>query len=41
MSKKSLLELDHQFEKLEFALAISLGIGDKVRSDQVENIGFK
>ena len=45
MTKKSLLELDHQLEKLEFALALSQTIGDKSKSamirDQIEVIGYK
>ena len=34
----SLIERDHQLEKLEFALAISQSVGDKIRSDQLKNI---
>ena len=45
MSKKSLLELDHQLEKLEFALALSQTIGDKIKSaairNQIKAIGYK
>ena len=45
MTNPSLLEIDHNFEKLEFALAISQTIGDKIRLDQIEDqirkIGFK
>ena len=45
MKKKSFLELDHQLEKLEFALAFSQTIGDKVKSakirNQIEVIGYK
>ena len=45
MSKKSLLDLDHQLEKLEFALALSQTIGDKSKSakirNQIEVIGYK
>tara|TARA_Y100001968_G_C18996824_1_gene544008 strand:+ start:210 stop:365 length:156 start_codon:yes stop_codon:yes gene_type:complete len=44
MANRLLLDLDHQIEKLEFALAISQTIGDKNRSDkikdQLEKIGF-
>ena len=44
MSNQSLIEKDHQLEKLEFALAFSLSIGDKIKSvkikDQIEKIGF-
>ena len=44
MSNKSLIEIDHQLEKLEFALAISQTIGDKNRSEeimvQIKKIGF-
>ncbi len=44
MSNKSLIEIDHQLEKLEFALAISQTIGDsnksaKIRA-QIKNIGY-
>ena len=28
----------YQLEKLEFALAFSLTIGDKIRSDQIKNL---
>ena len=45
MSKKSQLDLDHQLEKLEFALAFSQTIGDKIKSaklkNQIEVIGYK
>ena len=45
MPNQSLIEIDYQLEKLEFALAISESLGDKVRSnlikDQIEKIGFK
>ena len=45
MTSQSLLELDHQLEKLEFALAISQTNGDKIRSDQFKDqiilIGIK
>ena len=45
MSKKSLLELDHQLEKLQFALALSQTIGDKIKSteirNQIEVIGYR
>ena len=44
MTIHSLLEIDHQLEKLEFALAISKTIGDKIKSDQIKKqinkIGF-
>jgi len=44
MSNQSLLQKDHQLEKLEFALAISQTNGDKIKSDQIkdqiEKIGF-
>ncbi len=35
--KYSLLEKDHQLEKLEFALAISRTLGDNIRSDQIKD----
>tara|TARA_B100001250_G_C19567526_1_gene686174 strand:+ start:530 stop:685 length:156 start_codon:yes stop_codon:yes gene_type:complete len=45
MTKSSLIEIDHQLEKLEFALAISQTIGDKIKSDQIrdqlEIIGYQ
>ena len=45
MTKLSSIELDHHLEKLEFALAISQTIGDKIRSnqikDQIKIIGFR
>ena len=44
MSNQSLVETDHQLEKLEFALAISQAIGDTIRSEQIKDkikkIGF-
>ena len=33
MKNKSLLEIDHHLEKLEFALAISQTVGDMIRSE--------
>ena len=43
MVNQSIIEKDHQLEKLEFALAISQTVGDKVRSeaikDKIEKIG--
>ena len=45
MTEKSILELDHQLEKLEFALAFSQTIGDNIKSakirNQIEVIGYK
>ena len=45
MKKQTLIELDHQLEKLEFALAISETIGDQTKSDQIKDqiktIGIK
>ena len=48
MSKHSLLEIDYQLEKLEFALAISQSNGEKsdhIRShqikDKIQKIGLK
>ena len=45
MSKESLIELDHQLEKLEFALALSQSVGDEIKSakirNQIEVIGYK
>ncbi len=45
MTIKNQLEIDHQLEKLEFALAISQTFGDNVKSDQIKDqikiIGFK
>ena len=45
MLNQSLIELDHQLEKLEFALAVSQTIGDKIKSeqlkDQIKKIGIK
>jgi len=35
MKYKSLIEIDHKLEKLEFALAISQSIGDKIKSEQI------
>ena len=44
MANQSLIEIDHQLEKLEFALAISQTFGDKIKSNQIRNqiekIGF-
>jgi len=44
MTNKSLIETDHQQEKLEFALAISQSIGDKNKSAkiraQIKSIGY-
>ena len=44
MANQSLIEKDHQLEKLEFALAISRTIGDEIKAeqikDQIEKIGF-
>ena len=44
MVNLSLIEKDHQLEKLEFALAISQSLGDSIKSDQIRNkieeIGF-
>ena len=37
MENFSLIEIDHQLEKLEFALAISRTIGDKIKSDQIRD----
>ncbi len=37
MANQSLIEKDHKLEKLEFALAISQTIGDKIRSDQIKD----
>ena len=37
MKKLSILEIDHELEKLEFALAISQTIGDKIKSDQIKD----
>ena len=37
MANYSLLEKDHQLEKLEFALAISKTIGDNIKSEQIKN----
>tara|TARA_B100001250_G_scaffold312320_1_gene274333 strand:- start:406 stop:519 length:114 start_codon:yes stop_codon:yes gene_type:complete len=33
----SLIEIDHQLEKLEFVLAFSQTIGDNIKSDQATN----
>tara|TARA_B100000214_G_scaffold362164_1_gene326326 strand:- start:712 stop:867 length:156 start_codon:yes stop_codon:yes gene_type:complete len=45
MTKKVLLDIDHQLEKLEFALAFSQTVGDKIRSAEIMNqikiIGYK
>ena len=45
MIKKTSSDLDHQLEKLEFALAVSQTIGDKIKSDKIRNqievIGYK
>ena len=45
MLKKSQQDLDHQLEKLEFALAFSRTIGDESKSakikNQIELIGYK
>ena len=42
MTIQSLLEIDHQLEKLQFALAISQTNDDKPKSDQIKNqIGVK
>ena len=38
MTTHSQIDLEHQVEKLEFALAISQSIGDNIRSDQIKNI---
>ena len=44
MSCSALIEIDHQIEKLEFALAISQTNGDKRKANlirsQIEKIGF-
>ena len=44
MNNPSLLEIDYQLEKLEFALAISQTIGNKTKSaklkDQIKIIGI-
>ena len=44
IQKKSLLDLDHQLEKLEFALALSQNFGDKIKSakirHQIDVIGY-
>ncbi len=41
----STLDNDHQLEKLEFALAVSQAVGDKIRSTEIKNkieeIGIK
>ena len=37
MSNQSLVEHDHQLEKLEFALAVSQTIGDKIKSEQIKH----
>ena len=40
MTRKALIEIDHQLEKLEFALAVSLTIVDQIK-DKIKTIGFK
>ncbi len=44
MAKHFLIEKDHHLEKLQFALAISQTIGDKIKSAQIKSqimkIGF-
>ncbi len=44
MTNHSLIDKDHHLEKLEFALAISQTIGDKIRTnqikDQIQKIGL-
>tara|TARA_Y100001968_G_scaffold303122_1_gene317011 strand:+ start:3969 stop:4130 length:162 start_codon:yes stop_codon:yes gene_type:complete len=35
MTNKTLLEKDHQLEKLEFALAVSINNGDNKKSFQI------
>ena len=44
MLNQSLLEKDHQLEKLEFALAFSISTGDLIRSkqikDKIKKLGF-
>tara|TARA_B100000700_G_C14967496_1_gene819574 strand:+ start:1443 stop:1598 length:156 start_codon:yes stop_codon:yes gene_type:complete len=44
MTVPSLADLDHQLEKLEFALAISQTIGDELEAndlrDQIKRIGI-
>ena len=37
MANYSVIDNDHQLEKLEFALAISQTIGDKIRSDEIKS----
>ena len=37
MKSKSVIEIDHLLEKLEFALAISQTNGDKIRSNQIKD----
>ena len=37
MTTHSQIDLDHQVEKLEFALALSQSIGDNIKSDQIMN----
>ena len=37
MKYQSPLEIEHHIEKLEFALAISQSLGDKIRSNQIKN----
>ena len=45
MKMLSLIEKDHQLEKLEFALAVAQNVGDKIKSDKIKNqiktFGFK
>tara|TARA_E500000331_G_C16888435_1_gene553617 strand:- start:259 stop:414 length:156 start_codon:yes stop_codon:yes gene_type:complete len=36
MSQQSLIETDHYLEKLEFALAVSQTIGDRIKSAQIK-----
>ena len=44
MKFRSLIDMDHHLEKLEFALAISQTTGDKNKSekikDQIDSIGY-
>ncbi len=37
MTKPTQIEIDHQLEKLEFALAFSQTIGDKIKSDKIKD----
>tara|TARA_Y100001968_G_scaffold227968_1_gene210734 strand:+ start:340 stop:495 length:156 start_codon:yes stop_codon:yes gene_type:complete len=45
MNNLSLIEKHHQLEKLEFALALSQAIGDKIQADRIREkmnkIGLK